>query len=125
MSLDTRPEEVLLASSTALKALIASSSDWCGASADRTVSHANDGFARVLGCSTNELLSNTLDSLHHPSELRGVLDKFGEAQSESEKNAGGLCRLRSKEGCWLWFDFEISNHLHSPGMKAGSSPTAT
>ncbi len=118
MSLDTRPEEVLLASSTALKALIASSSDLVAVlQPDRTVSHANDGFARVLGCSTNELLSNTLDSLHHPSELRGVLDKFGEAQSESEKKCGGLCRLRSKEGCWLWFDFEISNHLHSPGIE--------
>src|SRR5690349_14120963 len=112
MSLDTRPEEGLLASSTALKALIASSSDLVAVlQPDRSVVYANDGFARILGYSADELLGRALDSLHHSAELRGVLEKFGEAQPKPEKKCGGRCRLRSNEGSWLWFDFEITNHL--------------
>src|SRR5262245_27684295 len=111
MSLDIQPEEGLLASPTSLKALIASSSDLVAVlDSDRKTSYANDSFASVLGYSTDELLGKNLDSLHYPAELPGLLDKFGEAQSEQLKKCGGRCRLRSKEGCWLWFDFEISNH---------------
>jgi PAS domain S-box-containing protein len=118
MPLDTRPEEGLLARSAALKALIASSSDLVAVlEPERSVIHANDGFARVLGCSADELLGKILDSLHHPAEQRGVLDKFDEAQSTPEKKCGGRCRLRSKEGSWLWFDFEIANHLQTPGIE--------
>jgi PAS domain S-box-containing protein len=118
MSLDTRLEAGFLASSTALKALLASSSDLVAVlQPDRSVIHANDGFGRILGCSADELLGSTLDVLHHPSELRGILEKFGGAQPESEKKCSGRCRLRSKEGSWLWFDFEITNHLQTPGIE--------
>src|SRR5215475_1833983 len=118
MPLDTRPEEGLLTSSTVLKALLDSSCESLAVlDSSRTVSHANEGFARVLGYSPSEVLGNTLDSLHHPTELQYVLDSFGELQSERGQKRSGRCRLRSKEGSWLWFDFEIANHLHTPGIE--------
>src|SRR5215475_2362021 len=118
MPLDTRPEEGLLTSSSALRALLDSSCELLAVlDSSRTVSHANEGFARVLGYSPSEVLGNTLDSLHHPTELQYVLDSFGELQAEPGQKRRGRCRLRSKEGSWLWFDFEIANHLHTPGIE--------
>ncbi|HWZ97207.1 MAG TPA: PAS domain S-box protein [Candidatus Dormibacteraeota bacterium] len=118
MSLDTSPEEGLLASSTTLKALLDFSGDLLAVfQADRTLSYVNEAFTRVLGYSSAELLGNTMDSIHHPLELRAVLQKFSQAQSDRKQNTPGRCRLRSKEGLWLAFDFEVSNHLHTPGIE--------
>ena len=118
MPLDTRPEEGLLTNSTALKALLDSSCELLAVlDSDRTVSHANEGFARVLGYSPNEVMGNTLDFLHHPTELQYVMNSFGEIQSGSGQKRSGRCRLRSREGSWLWFDFEIANHLRTPGIE--------
>ncbi len=118
MPLDTRPEERLQTNSATLKALLGSSWELLAVlQPDRTVSHANEGFSRSLGYSAGELCGTTLDSLHHPAELRSVLDKFGEVESTPAQNRNGRCRLRSKEGSWLWFDFEITNHLQTTGIE--------
>jgi len=118
MPLDTPPEEALLVNPTALKALLDSSSELLGVlHRDRTVSLANEGFSRVLGYSTGEVLGIKFDSFYHPAELRSVLDKFDALQSAPGKKGNGRCRLRSKEGLWLWFDFEITNHLKTPGIE--------
>jgi len=53
MSLDTRPEEVLLAARRTESTHRVFQRFGGVLQPDRTVSHANDGFARVLGCSTN------------------------------------------------------------------------
>jgi len=118
MSLGTSPEEGLLASSTALKTLLDFSSDLLAVfQPDRTLSYVNEAFTRVLGYSSAELLGNTLDSIHHPLELRAVLQKFSQAQADRKQNTPGRCRLRSKEGLWLAFDFEVSNHIKTPGIE--------
>lgn len=118
MSLGTSPEEGLLASSTALKALLDSSSDLLAVfQSDRTLSFANEAFTRVLGYSEKELLGNTLDSVHHPLELREVWQKFQEAKSAADQKASGACRLRSKEGLWLSFEFVATNNLESSGIE--------
>jgi two-component system, cell cycle sensor histidine kinase and response regulator CckA len=118
MPLDTWPEEGIQSSSAGLKALLDSSSELLAVlQLDRTVSFANAGFTRVLGYSTNEILGHSLDSLHHPTELRNVLDVFSELRLAPGQKRNGRCRLRSKEGSWLWFDFEIANHLQTPGIE--------
>src|SRR5215471_2587394 len=118
MSLETSPEEGLLASSTALKALLDSSSDLLAIfQSDRTLSYVNESFTRVLGYTEKELLGNTLDSMHYPFELREVWKKFNEAETARDRKISGKCRLRSKEGLWLSFDFQASYHLLSGGLE--------
>jgi two-component system, cell cycle sensor histidine kinase and response regulator CckA len=112
MSQETSPEEGLLASSTSLKTLLDSSSDLLAiCRPDRTLTYVSAGFSRLLGYSAAELLGNTLDAAHHPLELREAAQKFEEAQTGPDEKTLGRCRLRSKEGLWLSFDYEISNHL--------------
>jgi PAS domain S-box-containing protein len=119
MSSRTSPEQGLLAGSTALKALLDSSSDLLAVlQADRTLSYTNQSFLRVLGYATSEILGHTLEKLHHPAELNRMAQQFAKAEARAEQKVSGRCRLRSKEGSWLWFDFEISNHLGTAGMDA-------
>jgi PAS domain S-box-containing protein len=118
MSLETSPEEGLLASSTALKALLDSSSDLLAIfQSDRTLSYVNESFTRILGYTEKELLGNTLDSMHYPFELREVWKKFNEAETARDRKISGKCKLRSKEGLWLSFDFLASYHLLSGGFE--------
>src|SRR5262249_39139258 len=119
MSSRTSPEEGLLAGSTAFKALLDSSSDLLAIlQPDGTLSYTNEGFLRILGYMPGEILGKTLEKLHHPAELNAMAYKLEEAKSRPEQKVAGRCRLRSKEGSWLWFDFEISNHLHTAGIEA-------
>jgi two-component system cell cycle sensor histidine kinase/response regulator CckA len=119
MSLRILPENGLLAGSTVLKALLDSSSDLLAAlQADRTISYANEGFLRVLGYSSAEVLGLILEKLYHPADVNPVACKFEEVEAHPAQKIAGRCRLRSKEGSWLWFDFEISNHLQTAGIEA-------
>ncbi|MBS1867907.1 MAG: PAS domain S-box protein, partial [Acidobacteria bacterium] len=107
-----------MASSASLKALLDSSSDLLAVyQPDRTLTYVNASFSRVLGYSAAELLGNTLDFAVHPLEVRELLQKLNEAQDGPNGKVIGRCRLRSKEGLWLLFDYEISNHLVTGGIE--------
>jgi len=117
MPLDIKPEVGTLPSSTAIKALLDSSSSLLAVlHPDGTTALTNDSFGRVLGYAGEELLDNFLGVLHHPSEVDEFRAKFEEAKAISGNTCAGRCRLRAKDGSWLWFDFEISNHLQTPGI---------
>ena len=118
MSLDTGSLEGLLASSTTLKALLDSSCELLAVlHSDRTVSHATGGFLRVLGYEPAHLFGKTLDLLHHPAEFRTIREQFGSHQTIPGQKISGRCRLCSKDGSWLWFDYEFVNHLQTPGIE--------
>jgi len=118
MSLDTRSAEGLLASSTTLKALLDSSCELLVVlHSDRTVSHATGGFLQVLGYDPAHLLGKTLDLLHHPAEFRTIREQFASHRAIPGQKSSGRCRLCSKDGSWLWFDYEFVNHLQTPGIE--------
>ncbi len=115
MSLDATPAEGILASSKALTALLDSPGELLAVlEPDRTLSYANEGFSRVLGYPSADLLGRTLDLMHHPAEFRAIRDLFQEGRVPAKEKLSGRCRLHSKEGSWLWFDYEITNHLQTP-----------
>jgi PAS domain S-box-containing protein len=119
MPLDTRPAEGLLASSATLRTLLDSSGELLAALyPDRTVSHANGGFLRVLGYDPDDLFGKTLDLLHHPTEFGTIREQFNDYREIPGQKISGRCRLCSKDGSWLWFDYEFTNHLQTPGIEA-------
>ena len=118
MPLDIKPEVGTLPNSTTIRALLDSSSGLLAVlHPDGTTALTNDSFERVLGYAAGELQDNLQDFLHHPSELEEFRAKFEEAKASAGDKRSGRCRLRAKDGCWLWFDFEISNHLQTPGIE--------
>src|SRR5579859_4296919 len=118
MPLDIKPESGTLPSPITNKALLDSSSSLLTVlHPGGTTALTNDSFERVLGYAAGELLDNSQDFLHHTSELGEFLAKFEEAKSAAGEKRSGRCRLRAKDGSWLWFDFEISNHLQTPGIE--------
>src|SRR6267154_5611174 len=118
MALDISSAEGLLASPTSLKALLDTSCELLAVlHPDRTVSQANDGFSRVLGYAPADLLGKTLDLLHHPAEFRAIRDQFNSYNAIPRQKISGRCRLCSKDGSWLWFDYEFVNHLQTPGIE--------
>src|SRR5215470_17339449 len=117
MPLDIKPEVGTLPSSTAIKALLdSSSSPLAVLHPDGTTVLTNDSFERVLGYASGELQDNSQDFLHHPSEVGEFRAKLEEAKAVAGEKRSGRCRLRAKDDSWLWFDFEISNHLQTPGI---------
>src|SRR5579859_1988704 len=118
MPLDIKPESGTLPGATTIKALLDSSSGLVAVlHPGGTTALTNDSFERVLGYAAGELQDNPQDFLHHPSELGEFRAKFEEVKTATGEKRSGRCRLRAKDGCWLWFDFEISNHLQTPGIE--------
>ena len=117
MSCDITPEVGILPGSTTVKALLDSSSNLLVVlRPDGSAALTNDSFESVLGYAAGELQDNSQDFLHQPSELEEFRAKFEEAKAISGNTCAARCRLRAKDGSWLWFDFEISNHLQTPGI---------
>jgi len=71
----------------------------------------------VLGYEPAQLLGKTLDLLHHPAEFRTIREQFAAHQAIPGQKISGRCRLCSKDGSWLWFDYEFINHLQTPGIE--------
>lgn len=118
MPVDIKPEAGTLPNSNTFAALLDSSPDLLAVlHPDGTAALTNNRFAHVLGYAAAELQDISLDSLHHPSELEEFRARFEEAKARPSEKQSGRCRLIAKDGCWLWFDFEISNHLQTTGIE--------
>jgi len=118
MPLDIKPEEGILPGSTTIATLLDSSSDpLVLLHPDGTTALTNESFTRVLGYAAGELHGISPDFLHHPSELCEFRAKVEEARVAAGEKRSGRCRLQAKDGSWLWFDFEISNHLQTSGIE--------
>jgi len=77
----------------------------------------NDGFARVLGYSPEDLVGKPLTWLHPSTEARSITEKL--ASIVAHDGATATCRssLRSKSGQWRWFDGVAVNRLHDPNVR--------
>src|SRR5215470_17203402 len=118
MPLDTTPEVGTLPGSPTIKTLFDSSSSLLAVlHPDATTALINASFERILGYADSELQDQSLGVLHHASELEEFRSKFEETKTAPGEKRLGRCRLRAKDGSWLWFDYEISNHLHTPGIE--------
>jgi len=118
MPLDITPEVGTLPGSPTIKALLDSSSSLLAVlHSDGTTALTNASFERVLGYADSELQHHSLGVLHHASEFEEFRSKFEETKTTAGEKRLGRCRLRAKDGSWLWFDYEISNHLQTPGIE--------
>ncbi len=77
----------------------------------------NGSFGRVLGYSPEDLLGKRLTSLHPPSEVQSLNQKFAAVVAEPGARASCRCSLRTKAGQWRWFDIVAVNQLQDPDVQ--------
>jgi two-component system cell cycle sensor histidine kinase/response regulator CckA len=86
-------------------------------SPDGIIQFASQGFARVLGHHSEDLLGRPISSLLHANDTAGFSKRLRElAESEGGTN-NGRCRLLSKDGSWRWFDATARDHTKLPAIE--------
>jgi len=86
-------------------------------SADGVIEFASQGFARVLGHRTEDLVGGPMASLLHPNEAAGFHKHVCEVAGGSGGANSCRCRLRSKDGGWRWFDATARDHTNLPAIE--------
>jgi two-component system, cell cycle sensor histidine kinase and response regulator CckA len=99
----------LLGSTRELLALLA---------ADGSVIYANEGFGRVLGYFSSELVGKPIVNLLHSDEQIPVRLRLQELSDSPSSWFNRRCRFQRKDGSWRWFDISAQNHLNYPGVEA-------
>jgi two-component system cell cycle sensor histidine kinase/response regulator CckA len=81
-------------------------------SPDGNIQFASEGFARVLGHRSEDLVGGPMASLLHPNEASGFHKHVREVAGGNGGANNCRCRLRSKDGGWRWFDATARDHTN-------------
>ncbi|HYZ47203.1 MAG TPA: EAL domain-containing protein, partial [Actinomycetota bacterium] len=83
--------------------------------ADTTIRYQSPSVEKVLGYQPDELIGTKLVELLHPHEKERVLSVLTERLQSEQANAVG-CRLRHRDGSWLFFEITRTNLLDDPNV---------
>jgi two-component system cell cycle sensor histidine kinase/response regulator CckA len=85
---------------------------------DGSVLYANEGFGRVLGYFSSELVGSPIVDLLHPDQQAPARVRLQQLSESPGAWFNRRCRLQRKDGSWRWFDVSAQNHLNYPGVEA-------
>jgi two-component system cell cycle sensor histidine kinase/response regulator CckA len=85
---------------------------------DGSVLYANEGFGRVLGYFSGDLVGKPIINLLHPDQQPRARARLKELSESPGAWFNARCRLQRKDGLWRWFDVSAQNHLRYPGVEA-------
>ena len=86
--------------------------------ADGSMLYVNEGFSRVLGRRTDQLLGVSVYSLLHPRDVVPARQLFQQLSASRDSSAKLRCRLQSRDASWRWFEAAFHNCLDDPGLEA-------
>jgi two-component system cell cycle sensor histidine kinase/response regulator CckA len=73
-------------------------------SADGNIQFASEGFARVLGHRTEDLVGTPIAALLHSKDATGFRNRLRTLAGNGGVAESCRCRLQGKDGSWRWFD---------------------
>ena len=82
------------------------------------VLYANEGFGRVLGLFSGELVGKPIINLLHPDQQQAAHVRLQQLSEAPGAWFNTRCRLQRKDGLWRWFEVSAQNHLRYPGVEA-------
>jgi PAS domain S-box-containing protein len=85
---------------------------------DGSVLYANEGFGRVLGYFSGDLVGKPIVNLLHPDEQPPARSRLKQLSESPGAWFNMRCRLKRKDGLWRWFEVSAQNHLRYPGVEA-------
>lgn len=92
------------------RALVENSDDIiCLVATDGTVKYTNPGTERIMGYTSQELLSMTSADLIHPDDQPLVATFIREVTGSPEKLVPAAFRTRHKDGHWIWLEGTACN----------------
>jgi PAS domain S-box-containing protein len=80
--------------------------------------YANEGFGRVLGYFSGDLIGKPLINLLHPEQQESARQRLQQLIESPGDWVNARCRLQRKDGLWRWFEVSAQNHLRYPGVEA-------
>jgi two-component system cell cycle sensor histidine kinase/response regulator CckA len=86
--------------------------------ADGSVLYVNEGFSRLLGRRTDQLLGASVYSLLHPNDVVPACKHFQELGASPDSSGKLRCRLQSRDASWRWFEATFHDYLHDPDLQA-------
>jgi diguanylate cyclase (GGDEF)-like protein/PAS domain S-box-containing protein len=84
--------------------------------ADSTIKYQSPSVERVLGYQPEQLTGLKLAELLHPHETERVLNLLAEGLGADLGQEVVDCRLRHRNGTWLFFEILRTNLLHDPNV---------
>jgi len=81
-------------------------------SPDGIIQFASQGFSRVLGHRTEDLVGRQITSLLHANDTAGFRERLHELAASGGGTNSSRCRLQSKDGSWRWFDATARDHTN-------------
>jgi two-component system, cell cycle sensor histidine kinase and response regulator CckA len=85
---------------------------------DGSVLYANEGFGRMLGYFSGDLVGKPIINLLHPDQQPPARARLKELSESPGAWFNARCRLQRKDGLWRWFEVSAQNHLRYPGVEA-------
>lgn len=85
---------------------------------DGTVDFVSPSVERVFGYNPQEVLGRTIFSFIHSEDLPRIKENFEFMLRNPELVVSAQCRVRAKDGSWLWFDNMGTNLLDDPSVGA-------
>jgi two-component system cell cycle sensor histidine kinase/response regulator CckA len=85
---------------------------------DGSVLYANEGFGRVLGYFSGDLVGKPIINLLHPDQQPPARARLRQLSESPGSWFNARCRLQRKDGLWRWFEVSAQNHLRYPGVEA-------
>jgi hypothetical protein len=86
-------------------------------SPDGMIQFATQGFARILGHRTEDLVGRPITSLLHANDAAGFRERLRELAASGGGTFNGRCRLQSKDGSWRWFDAAARDCTNLPAIE--------
>jgi diguanylate cyclase (GGDEF)-like protein/PAS domain S-box-containing protein len=112
-------EEALAGSERRFRALIENGSDGIALiTPDARVVYAAPSTQRILGYTSEEMLSLTPLDLVHPDDREAMRDTITGLVARPGASETNLRRFRRKDGSWIWLETTATNLLHEPSVRA-------
>jgi two-component system, cell cycle sensor histidine kinase and response regulator CckA len=86
-------------------------------SPDGIIQFATQGFARVLGHRTEDLVGRPITSLLHANDAASFRERLRELAASGGGTLNGRCRIQSKDGSWRWFDAAARDYTNLPTIE--------
>ncbi len=82
-----------------------------------TLQFVNSTFQSALGYRAEQLLGRSLFAIVHALDVEQLRERLKQVVAQEGSSITERCRVRAKDGTWLWLDVTCRDRLKEPGLE--------